>query len=314
MKKVDNTILRCPCPQRVVLTDSGGSYTCSDLKCQHAISNCGFQKISDVPILICDVKCDTVCDPARIASYMRRSANWFHYLKERFLGQKKITERNCTRFVELVKLLSNKPRVLVVGSGTKGQGAGSLWNDEGIEVCGVDVYVSSSVSIVCDAHYLPFADASFDGIWIQAVLEHVVEPNKVVEELFRVVKESGFVYAETPFMQHVHEGAYDFTRFSVVGHRFLFKRFKSIDFGPLNGADVSLGWSVKYFLIALIRNVKISKLISIFFETALIPFRFLISDRSRFDSCSGSYFLGVKDGIYQVSHKEVVRLYNGQIK
>ena len=37
---------------------------------------------------------------------------------------------------------------------------------------------------------------------------------------------SGIVYAETPFMQQVHEGAYDFTRYTVLGHRYLFKKFK----------------------------------------------------------------------------------------
>jgi ubiquinone/menaquinone biosynthesis C-methylase UbiE len=68
---------------------------------------------------------------------------------------------------------------------------------------------------VADGHQLPIADGSVDGVWIQAVLEHVLDPSIVVQEIHRVLTPGGVVYAETPFMQPVHEGAYDFTRFSL---------------------------------------------------------------------------------------------------
>ncbi|CAH2407660.1 hypothetical protein MES5069_620012 [Mesorhizobium escarrei] len=34
-------------------------------------------------------------------------------------------------------------------------------------------------------------------------------------------------------MQQVHEGAYDFTRFTELGHRWLFRRFETISRGAL---------------------------------------------------------------------------------
>ena len=73
--------------------------------------------------------------------------------------------------------------------------------------------------VLGDAHDLPFVDAAFDAAVIQAVLEHVVDPQRVVAELHRVLREDGVLYSEVPFMQQVHEGAYDFTRYTDLGHR-----------------------------------------------------------------------------------------------
>jgi ubiquinone/menaquinone biosynthesis C-methylase UbiE len=59
---------------------------------------------------------------------------------------------------------------------------------------------------VCDAHHLPFQIESFDGVIVQAVLEHVFDPNRYVEEIHRVLKMDAVVYAETPFIQQADEG------------------------------------------------------------------------------------------------------------
>ena len=109
-----------------------------------------------------------------------------------------------------------------------GSGTDELYSSK-LQIVGTDVYFSPNVDYVADAHYLPFKDAILDGVIIQAVLEHVVEPQLVVSEIHRILKKNGIVYAETPFLQQVHEGAYDFTRFTVLGHRYLFKQFQRID-------------------------------------------------------------------------------------
>ena len=45
----------------------------------------------------------------------------------------------------------------------------------------------------------------------------------------------GLVYADTPFLQPVHEGPYDFTRFTESGHRWLFRDFALIESGVVAG-------------------------------------------------------------------------------
>ena len=67
------------------------------------------------------------------------------------------------------------------------------------------------------------------------MLEHVLEPELVVAEIHRVLMPDGLVYAGTPFMQQVHEGPYDFMRFTESGHRWLFRRFERLASGATGG-------------------------------------------------------------------------------
>ena len=83
-----------------------------------------------------------------------------------------------------------------------------------IDLISFDVYASPATQFVGDGHSIPLADGSVDGVIVQAVLEHVLEPTIVADEIHRVLRTGGIVYADTPFLQQVHEGAYDFTRFT----------------------------------------------------------------------------------------------------
>jgi SAM-dependent methyltransferase len=206
-------------------------------------------------------------------------------------GGNPVAVSNCKKFIDLLKQKSKRPVVLVVGGGTIGSGADELYRDQSIELVGTDVYASPHTVLVADAHWLPFEDGVFDGVWVQAVLEHVLEPATVVAELHRVLRVEGLVYAETPFMQQVHERAYDFSRFTQSGHRWLFKRFSEISAGPIGGAGVALAWSIRYFSRALGAGDKLSRLI-------VLPFfwiRFLDAfgrGRAAADAAGGFFFLG----------------------
>ena len=80
--------------------------------------------------------------------------------------------------------------------------------------------------------------------------EHVVDPYRCVDEIHRVLTSNGLIYAETPFIQQVHAGRYDFTRFTQLGHRRLFRRFEEIETGVVCGPGMALAWSWQYFLLS----------------------------------------------------------------
>ena len=56
-----------------------------------------------------------------------------------------------------------------------------------------------------------------------------------------MLKDDGLVYAETPFLQQVHGGPYDFTRFTHLGHRRLFRKFIELESGATAGAGAGTG-------------------------------------------------------------------------
>lgn len=220
--------------------------------------------------------------------------------------------RNIRRFIDLLKQASAEPKVLVVGGGTIGDGAQPLYDDLAIKVYGFDIYGTPNVQFVADAHRIPLSDATFDGVVIQAVLEHALQPWIVAAEVSRVLRPHGLVYAETPFMQHVHEGAYDFTRFTESGHRYLFRDFDAVASGAIAGAGVQLLWSLDFFARSLFRSRAAGKLVKLGFFWLRYLDR-VIPDPFAVDGASGSYFLGVKSN-RKIGPKQIIAYYQGAQK
>ncbi len=56
----------------------------------------------------------------------------------------------------------------------------------------------SSVLIAADVQQIPFADESFDFVVSSEVIEHVIEPEKAIHEMCRVLKRGGYLALTTP--------------------------------------------------------------------------------------------------------------------
>jgi SAM-dependent methyltransferase len=208
-------------------------------------------------------------------------------------GGNAVAAAHCKAMIERLagEAHSARPVVLVVGGGTIGAGAEALYTDARVGVAAFDIYASPLVQFVADAHAIPLADGSVDAVWIQAVLEHVLDPARAVDEIRRVLRPGGLVYAETPFMQQVHEGAYDFHRFSPGAHRWLFRSFEALDAGTVAGPGTVLLWSWRYFIGGLTRSRTIGAL-------AAAPFFWLrwfdraVDARHAADAASCVFFYG----------------------
>ena len=214
-----------------------------------------------------------------------------------FYGTSKVTKDNVNKFLLNIKKKHNA-NILVIGGASKGSGTDDLWNNKDIHITSIDIIGNENIDYIADAHYLPFKNETFDAVWIQAVLEHVVSPENVVKEIFRILKNDGIVYSEIPFMQQIHMGKNDFTRYSASGHRYLFKNFEKINIGVNNGPGTTLAWSLKYFIWSF-SNEKISNYLSILPFLFLRLFDKLINEKSSWDGASGFYFIGRKNIRYK---------------
>ncbi len=101
-----------------------------------------------------------------------------------------------------------------------------------------------------DAHKLDFADESFDACFCNTVLEHVKGPEKVVSEVYRVLKSGGKVLFSIPFLQEIHADPYDFQRYTPYGLREILERqgFEVM----LNKNDFGAVRSIEYLLFGSI--------------------------------------------------------------
>ena len=227
-----------------------------------------------------------------------------------FYGVSKVTETNVVNFLNKLTNRDSK-KVLVIGGATRGSGTDGLWDNNQLEITSLDLVGTENVDYIADAHYLPFKNETFDGVWIQAVLEHVVSPEMVVKEIFRVLKKNGYVYSEIPFMQQIHMGKNDFTRYTASGHRFLFKNFEKINVGTNGGPGTSLSWSLKYFIWSF-TNEKIANILTIIPFFILRLFDKLLSERVSWDGSSGFYFFGKKNINYRFNKEELNEIYKGK--
>ncbi|MES5817997.1 class I SAM-dependent methyltransferase [Streptomyces sp. RG80] len=168
----------------------------------------------------------------------------------------KPANRVAARNIELLvrSLPGPAPTLLVVGGATVGNGVAAVYRDPSLQVIAFDIVPSPVTQFIADAHHIPLPTASVDAVLVQAVLEHVLDPGAVVAEIHRVLRDGGLVYAETPFLQQVHAGAHDFTRFTASGHRYLFRRFEELAAGPVAGPGTQLLWSVDHLIRGLTRS------------------------------------------------------------
>jgi SAM-dependent methyltransferase len=243
----------------------------------------------------------------------RITRSWLGKVHRFVVGGNPVAKQNAERFVD--QLTRRRPDaerydVLIIGSGTVGEGSERIYREPRFRIFGVDIYVSSTVTILADAHDLPFADGSIDAVWIQAVLEHVVDPERCVSEIHRVLSPGGVVYSETPFMQQVHEGPYDFLRFSHSGHRWLFRRFEELNSGAINGPATALVWSIRYFVLAL-SGSKVLARVCFAALGWLRAFDHMVSDDRKILGASGFFFLGEKSES-TITLRHIVSYFRGQ--
>lgn len=198
--------------------------------------------------------------------------------------------------------------VLVIGGAELGNGVEALYAGPHT-VIGFDVYGSPLTHFIADAHQIPLPDASVDAVVIQAVLEHVLDPQAVVAEIWRVLRPGGLVYAETPFLQQVHAGAYDFTRFTASGHRWLFRAFEEIAAGSVAGPGTQMLWSVDHLARGVLRSSTAGR----FARAACSWLRLLdriVAARFALDDASACFFLG-RRAHRELTPREIVAYYRG---
>jgi SAM-dependent methyltransferase len=313
-------MLRCPdCGSTLRPAAAEQRVYCNQEKGACSVAE-GFPLIDDQPALVVferSVLSETSLLESAAASPIRRQKpagvlrSSLRRLFAALRGGNRMAGPNCRRFLHELPASSAQPTVLIVGGGSVGQGTEALYEKGGnVRALCFDIYASPSTDFIADAHDIPLPDASVDGVWIQAVLEHVIEPDRAVAEIHRVLKPGGVVYAEVPFMQTVHEGPYDFTRLTDTGIRWLFRWFERIESGTVLGPGQALLWSITAALSGLLRSKKAGNLLGtlIFFWVRLVDC--FVARPFAVDAACGLYFLGRKMD-KPISPKEVIRSFQG---
>ncbi len=123
----------------------------------------------------------------------------------------------------------------------------------------------------------------YDKIICLAVLEHVYNPFKAIENITKLLKDGGKVYGMVPYLYHYHAPNdlkfQDYFRFSKDALSYLFKDFKEVELYPIRGKlSTSLNILLEGKWKKYIEKTKINIFFNKFFNKNL-------------DQCSGYNFI-----------------------
>jgi SAM-dependent methyltransferase len=93
----------------------------------------------------------------------------------------------------------------------------------------LDLRPGRGVQILGDAQALGLMDETFDAVLCTEVLEHLPEPQRAIDEIYRVLKPGGTVLLTTRFLFPIHDAPHDYFRFTKYGLRHLLRRFEVLE-------------------------------------------------------------------------------------
>lgn len=84
---------------------------------------------------------------------------------------------------------------------------------------------------------LPIQSESIDHVVSFEVMEHLREPESMLREAFRILKNGGTITVSTPFQWWIHEAPWDYYRYTCFGHQYMFGKagFVEVNVEPTTG-------------------------------------------------------------------------------
>lgn len=278
-----------------------------------------FPMVGGVPVLIDErrsafsaadcIAAVSIQEPSKTQILKRMLMRWLPALDRNMAGA-----GNMHKLRELLAPLQRKPVILNIGGKHPSSATARLCDSDDFDTIECDLLFRPRTNLVADPHNLPIADASVDLVLLDAMLEHLFDPFVCVDEIHRVLRPGGLVYADSPFMLQVHGGPLDLLRFSHLGHRRLFRRFEEVASGITAGPGVALAYSAQFFLLSFAQSRLVRSAIEAVCRLTLFWLKyfdvFLRNRPGAYDAAHGVYFIG-RSSMDVISDRELVRGYRG---
>ncbi len=149
---------------------------------------------------------------------------------------------------------------------------------------------------------LPIASDVADTVVTLSVMEHLCEPQTMLNEAYRILKPGGEIMLQVPWQWRVHEAPYDNFRYTPYGLHYLLKKagFADVVVEPQSGFFTMLFLKMNYFSQRFIRGPRLLRWL---IKAVLLPFWYFGQivaplldklDRSWALETSGYYVTGKK--------------------
>jgi SAM-dependent methyltransferase len=129
--------------------------------------------------------------------------------------------------------------------------------DKYIGVDWPDSYHNTKADITADLNKpLPLVSGVADTVVSLSVLEHLCEPQIMLNEAFRILKPRGAIVLQVPWQWWIHEAPHDFFRYTPYGLIYLFEKagFVDVVVEPQSGFFTMWILKMNYFSLRFIRG------------------------------------------------------------
>jgi SAM-dependent methyltransferase len=195
----------------------------------------------------------------------------FSYLQNNWLALKinnTITKNSCDKYI--------KGTVYDLGCGER------PYEEDILKVAdkyiGVDwggTLHNLKADIVSDLNkLLPIESDVADTVTSFQVMEHLSEPQTMLNEAYRILKRDGNIILTVPFQWWVHEAPYDYFRYTPYGLKYMFEKAGFVDIKVTPNTGFFVMWILKmnYFSSRFIRGPRPLRWI---IKAVLIPIWFI---------------------------------------
>jgi uncharacterized protein YbaR (Trm112 family) len=164
----------------------------------------------------------------------------------------------------------------------------------------MDLTLNRWVDVVGDVQALPFLPGSIDLAFGGAVMEHVANPWRAVDELWDVLKPGGYVYADWNFIIAYHGYPHHYFNASKHGLQEAFKRFAILEVGeaPFHGPSYALTSFIATYLRHFRPRTRVEHDFALHMTKLLWypieEYDSLITPEDRFRVAASAYVLGMK--------------------
>jgi len=280
---------RLVCPYcRAALSPGEGELVCTEQDAHR------FPLVDGVPVLLTETERRSLHGDLETAGLMRRQ-----YVGDRTSKLIRVVKKligstlnlPVSRTVEDLWDAGASELALEVGSGVR-RGRPNEVN--------LDIAAFANVDVIGSALNLPFADGTFGLVKNGAVLEHVREPQKMIDEMYRVLAPGGHIYTEVPFLQHFHAYPNDFQRYTVEGLKQAFRAYEVVEVGVCVGPCSALTALIAdwFELLTFSQKRWVNDLARAIPLTLLLPLKYLdhliVKNPRAHEVASGIYLLARK--------------------